>query len=442
MSKNYFCTKSEKITENQIFAYHILRMSFAAKYLLFAESFSQALRSLRSNKLRTFLTLLGIIVGVTAVIAVMTIINGLDQTVASTFSAQGSTVFSVSKRPLVITSREDLIKFNKRKDVTKEDADTIQRLCKLCRRIGTAVNGGGMVKYRENRSENVAVRGLSLPMFDIENVTLQAGRAWTKEESAAGRNVAVIGTDLLDNVFDNRSAENVLGEEIRVDGIPYKVIGVAAPFGKVLGFSRDNFVYLPFETGQRLFGARDSITVHIQVEDSREFENAKDEVRVIMRNRRGKNFADTDDGFAVESQDAFIGIYQNATSGIYFATFGVAVISLVVGGIVVMNIMLVSVTERTKEIGLRKAVGARRADILQQFLIESVTVTIIGGAIGVFTGYGLAYILAFVMGFPLIINFSSAILGVTVSFVVGLISGIYPAYRASKLSPIDAMRNE
>jgi putative ABC transport system permease protein len=417
-------------------------MSLAAKYSLFAESFRQALRSLQSNKLRTFLTLLGIIVGVTAVIAVMTIINGLDQTVASTFSAQGSTVFTVSKRPLVITSREDFIKFNKRKDVTKEDAAAIERLCKLCWRIGTAANGSGLVKYRENRSENVPVRGLTLSMFAIENVTVQAGRTWTKEEGAAGKNVAVIGVDLLENLFNNRAPADVLGEEIRVDGIPYRILGVAEPFGKVLGFSRDNFVYLPFQTGQRLFGSRDSITVHIQVQNSADFENAKDEVRVIMRNRRGKTFSDEDDGFAVESQDTFIGIYQNATSGIYFATFGVAVISLVVGGIVVMNIMLVSVTERTKEIGLRKAVGARQFDILQQFLIESVMVTIIGGAFGVITGYGLAYLLAIIMGFPLIINISSAVLGVAVSFIVGLISGIYPAYRASKLSPIDAMRNE
>ena len=230
--------------------------------------FGKALRSLRSNKLRTFLTLLGIIVGVTAVIAVMTIINGLDQTVASTFSAQGSTVFTVSKRPLVITSREDFIKFNKRKDVTKEDAQAIERLCKLCWRIGTAANGSGLVKYRENRSENVPVRGLTLSMFDIENVTVQAGRTWTKEEGAAGKNVAVIGVDLLENLFNNRSPADVLGEEIRVDGIPYQILGVAEPFGKVLGFSRDNFVYLPFQTGQRLFGARDSITIHIQVRDS------------------------------------------------------------------------------------------------------------------------------------------------------------------------------
>lgn len=392
--------------------------------------------------LRTLLTLLGIIVGVTAVIAVVTIINGLDSTVADAFSAQGSTAFSVSKRPLVITSREDFIKFNKRKDVTELDAEAIKRLCDTCWRVGTAVNGTSLVKYGEKRGENVSVRGLSLPMFDIENVTLQEGRLWTEQEGKSGRNVCVIGTDIIDNLFEGSSASRVVGKEIRVDGVPYTIMAVAEPFGKVLGFSRDNFVYIPFESGQRMFGARDSITIHVQVRESAQFETAKDEVRMIMRNRRKKTFSEADDGFSIDSQDAFIGIYQNATSGIYFATIGVAVISLVVDGIVVMNIMLVSVTERTKEIGLRKAVGARQTDILLQFLIESVTVTMVGGFIGVFTGYGLAYLLSVVLGFPLLISAMSALLGVTVSFVVGIASGSYPAWRASKLSPIDAMRNE
>lgn len=417
-------------------------MSLTSSISLAGESLRVALRSLQRNKLRTLLTLLGIIVGVTAVIAVVTIINGLDSTVADAFSAQGSTVFSVAKRPLVITSREDFIKFNKRKDVTERDAEAVARLCGNCWRVGTAINGIGLIKFGENRAENVSVRGLSLTMFDIENVTLQSGRVWTEQEGKSGRRVAVIGTDIVENLFDGRSPERVLDKVIRVDGVPFSVLGVADSFGKVLGFSRDNFVYLPFGSGQRMFGSRDSITVHIQVEDSQLFETAKDEVRSIMRNRRKKRFSDEDDGFSVESQDAFIGIYKNATSGIYFATFGVAIISLVVGGIVVMNIMLVSVTERTKEIGLRKAVGARQRDILAQFLIEAVMVTMVGGAIGVFTGYGLAYLLSAVLGFPLLISAESAVMGVGVSFVVGLVSGIYPAWRASELSPIDAMRNE
>lgn len=406
------------------------------------ESFRLALGSLRSNKLRTFLTLLGIIVGVTSVIAVMTIISGLDQTVSNAFSSQGSTVFSVAKRPLVITSRDDFVKYNHRKDVTREDADAIVRSCRLCWRTGMSVNGSALVKHADNRSEGVPIRGLTLPMFDIENVSIQSGRLWTNEEGAAGRNVCVLGTDIVDNLFNSAPVESVIDSEIRVDGVPYRVLGVAAPFGKVLGFSRDNFVYIPFQSAQKMFGARDSLTVHIQVRDSAEFELAKDEVSSIMRLRRGRSANDDDPGFSVESQDAFISIYSKATSGIYVATIAVAAISLVVGGIVVMNIMLVSVTERTKEIGLRKSVGARHRDILLQFLIEAVTITAAGGAIGIVTGYGLAYLLSLAMGFPVLIQIESAIFGVLVSLIVGLFSGLYPAWRAAKLSPIEAMRRE
>lgn len=417
-------------------------MGILATFRLFKESFRLALLSLRSNKLRTFLTLLGVIVGVTSVIAVITIISGLDATVASAFSSQGSTVFSIAKRPLVITSREDMIKFNRRKEVTNEDAEAIERLCRFCSRTGTAINGMGMVKYADNKSEGVAVRGLSTKMFHIENVALLAGRIWTDQEAASARNVCVIGTDLLENVFSGRDADSVIGEAIRVDGVPYEVLGVAAPFGKVLGFSRDNFVYIPFQSGQRMFGVRDSITVHIQVDDSADFETAQDEVRAVMRNRRGKTSAEEEDGFSLDTQDAFLAIYDSATSGIYAATIAVAVVSLVVGGIVVMNIMLVSVTERTREIGLRKAVGARRRDILQQFLIEAVTVTTVGGVIGIIAGYGLAFVLAFAMGFPIAIRIDSALMGVGVSLVVGIASGLYPAMRAAQLDPIEAMRNE
>lgn len=409
---------------------------------LLTESFRLALLSLRANKLRTLLTLLGVIVGVTSVISVITIISGLDTTVATAFSSQGSTVFSVSKRPIVITSREDMIKFNRRKDVTKDDADAIRRACRSCSDVGVALNGSGLIKFGANKSEGVSVRGLTPSMFDIENTTIQSGRRWTDQEGAAGNNVCVIGVDLLENLFDGRPADSVIGEELRVDGLPYQIIGVATPFGKVLGFSRDNFVYLPFQAAQRLYGSRISVTVHVKVAESSEFENAKDEVRAVMRNRRGKTNAEGDDGFSVESQDAFLSIYSSATSGIYAATIAVAAVSLVVGGIVVMNIMLVSVTERTKEIGLRKAVGARRRDILLQFLIEAVSVTVLGGLIGVIVGYGLAFLLALIMGFPINIQASSALMGIGVSLVVGIVSGLYPAIRASALDPIDAMRNE
>ncbi|HEX3560463.1 MAG TPA: ABC transporter permease [Pyrinomonadaceae bacterium] len=405
------------------------------------ESLRIALASLRANKLRTALTLVGVVVGVAAVIAVVTIIKGLDQTVASTFSSQGSTVFTISKRPSVITSREDFIRFNRRKDVTQTDAESITRLCTLCWRTGISANASATVKAGDKASEGVRMRGLTLSMFAIEDASIDAGRTWTDVEEAASRDVAVIGPDVVDNLFDGAPPEQVIGKQIRAEGRSYEVVGVTVRLGKIFGFSRDNFVEIPYPTFKKAFGARTSLVVFIQVPEDRQLEAAEDQARAIMRNRRGKSF-DDEDGFTLETQDVFIDLYKSATANIYVVTIGVAAISLVVGGIVVMNIMLVSVTERTREIGIRKAVGASRRDILLQFLIEAVVITSIGGVMGVGSGFALAFVLAKAMGFPLLFSAGSAILGVSVSSAVGIASGLWPAWKASKLDPIEALRSE
>jgi putative ABC transport system permease protein len=416
------------------------------------EAFFVALGSLRQNKLRTALTLVGIIVGVTAVIAVVTIIKGLDQTVAQTFSSQGSTVFTVSKRPQVITSREDFIRFNKRKAVTPEDAEAIMRLCTACWRTGVAVNSVQPAKRGDQKIEATQVRGMSPNhMFDIDGVTIDAGRIWTESEGAAGGDVCVVGSDIVTNLFPGEPADRALNQEVWVGGHRYIVIGVLQPLGKILGISRDNRVYIPFATYKKRFGIDFSgqafspsgvLVVFIQTQNAEQLEAAQDQVRNIMRNRRGKTFKDDEDGFALETQEVFLNLYSSATANIYLVTVGVAAISLVVGGIVVMNIMLVSVTERTKEIGIRKAVGARRKDILTQFLIEAVMVTAIGGAFGVLTGFGTAWLIALAIGFPLLFSIWSAVLGVGVSSIVGVISGLWPAWRAARLDPIEALRAE
>jgi putative ABC transport system permease protein len=415
------------------------------KLAALGEAFLVATSSLRSNKLRTALTLMGIIVGVSAVIAVVTIIKGLDQTVAQTFSSQGSTVFTISKNPQIIKSREEFIKVSKRKDVTHEDAGAIARLCTSCWRVGIAGNAMETVKYADQKSDGVRIRGVEpTTMFDIDGVEIDVGRIWTDGEGSSGHEICVIGPDLLKNLFGGAAADRALGQEIRVAGRPYRIIGVLEPLGSIFGFSRDNVVYIPYSTYQKSYGSRRSLVVFIQVPTAEQLEVAEDQVRTIMRNRRGRTFGDEgeDEGFALETQDVFLNLYSSATSNIYIVTIGVAAISLVVGGIVVMNIMLVSVTERTKEIGIRKAIGARRKDILTQFLIEAVTVTAIGGAIGVVTGFGLAYIISFLIGFPLLISAASAVLGVGVSSVVGIISGLWPAWRAARLDPIEALRAE
>lgn len=407
------------------------------------EAFLVAAASLRANKLRTSLTLVGIVVGVSAVIAVVTIIKGLDKTVASTFSSQGSTVFTISQKPQVITSREEFIKFSKRKEVTHEDEEAIARLCNACWRVGVAANAIQSVKHGDQKSDGVRIRGITpTSMFDVDGVTIDVGRIWTESE-ASGHDVCVVGTDILKNLFNDAAPERALGQEIRVAGRPYEIIGVFEPLGSIFGFSRDNVIYIPYASYQKAYGARSSIVVFIQVPEAEQLEAAEDQVRTIMRTRRNKASGQKDDeGFSLETQDVFLDLYGKATSNIYLVTIGVAAISLVVGGIVVMNIMLVSVTERTKEIGIRKAIGARRKDILTQFLIEAVTVTAIGGAFGVLTGFGLAYLISALIGFPLLVNVASAVLGVGVSSVVGIISGLWPAWRAAKLDPIEALRSE
>ena len=408
------------------------------------EAFLVAAASLRANKLRTSLTLVGIVVGVSAVISVVTIIKGLDKTVASTFSSQGSTVFTISQKPQVITSREDFIKFSKRKEVTHDDEEAIARLCNACWRVGIAANAIQSVKHGDQKSDGVRIRGITpTAMFDVDGVTIDVGRIWTEGEANSGHDVCVVGTDILKNLFNGAAPERALGQEIRVAGRPYEIIGVFEPLGSIFGFSRDNVIYIPYASYQKAYGARSSIVVFVQTPDAEHLEAAEDQARTIMRTRRNKGFSDEgDEGFALETQDVFLNLYGKATSNIYLVTIGVAAISLVVGGIVVMNIMLVSVTERTKEIGIRKAIGARRKDILTQFLIEAVTVTAIGGAFGVLTGFGLAYLISALIGFPLLVNIASAVLGVGVSSGVGIISGLWPAWRAAKLDPIEALRAE
>jgi putative ABC transport system permease protein len=436
------------------------RISLPAKFLSLRflrlaaiwEAFFVALRSLRQNKLRTALTLIGIIVGVTAVIAVVTIIKGLDQTVAQTFSSQGSTVFTISKRPRVITSREEFIKFNKRKDVTEDDAHAIFRLCTACWRTGIGVDDSANIKHDNQKNENTRIRAITpTTMFDVDGVTIDVGRFWNDSEGESAHEVCVVGPDIVTNMFPNQSSEQVLGQELWVGGRTYRIIGVLQPLGKLFGISRDNKIFIPFATYKKNFGLSGAkgaftgfsiIVISIQTQTADQLEAAQDQVRAIMRNRRGKSFGDDDDGFALETEDVFLNLYSSATSNIYLVTIGVAAISLVVGGIVVMNIMLVSVTERTKEIGIRKAVGARQKDIRIQFLIEAVMVTAIGGIFGVLTGFATAWLIALAIGFPLLFSLWSAVLGVGVSSVVGVISGLWPAWRAARLDPIEALRAE
>lgn len=398
-----------------------------------------AIANLSANKLRTFLTILGIIVGVMAVIAVVTVIEGLNQRVAQTFMTQGSNVFSVRRLPQVVLSRDSFLKFNKRKDITVDDAQYINENCRTCEHVGWDAGGSRTIKYQSEKSEGVIVRGVSFNIVDIEALNFSSGRKFTEQEIDGKYNVCVIGWDVVDNLFPGLSP---LGREIRVDDIPFKIIGVAERLGTIFGFSRDNFVMIPITTYQKLYGTRGGVGVVISALDTDQIDRAQQEVRQLMRTRRHKSFRDEDDGFSIETSQIFLDLYSSATKNIYLVSFIVSGISLLVGGIVIMNIMLVSVTERTREIGVRKALGARRRDLMVQFLTEAVMISALGGIIGIIGGYGLAYLISIYTGFPLFINPQSAILGVTVSSAVGILFGVYPANRAANLDPIEALRAE
>lgn len=423
-------------------------LSKPTKLILFLSVFLLAIENLSSNKLRTLLTLLGIIVGVASIISVVTIIQGLNETVAATFSRNGSTVFTLSKSPSVVTSREEMIKIGKRRDVTVEDAEAVQLHCADCWRVGYWSRSSQMVKRGERSADNVMVRGVTRSIFEIEDLSIEAGRVWTESEGDSGKYVAIIGTDIVRNVFDDAPPESIIGEEIRVRGAVVRVIGIAAPLGTILGVSRDNFVMVPYQAALKILPERDSLIVDIQVRESALLDGARDQVQTIMRTRRGKLTTyvgaekEEDEGFTVETSDVFVGLYKDATDNIYLVTICVSAISLIVGGIVVMNIMLVSVAERTKEIGLRKAVGARNRDIMLQFLIEAIAIAAAGGAIGILGGFLLANLISLAIGFPMLFNFQSALMGVALSTTVGIFSGIYPAWRAAHLHPVEAMRQE
>ncbi|MEW6730033.1 MAG: ABC transporter permease [Acidobacteriota bacterium] len=395
--------------------------------------------NLLANKLRTFLTLIGIVVGVMAVIAVVTVIDGLNSKVAQTFTAQGSNVFSVRRLPQVILSRDQFLKYNKRKDLTIEDARYVAEHCRGCLRTGWDATTSRTVKYQNEKSEGVFVRGVSEAIMEIEAINFNAGRPFTDQEIKGADAVCVIGWDVVDNLFPGIDP---LGHEIRVANIPFRIVGVTERLGTIFGFSRDNFVMIPITTYHKIFGTRNGVNILVAANQTELIDRAQEEVRLLLRARMHKSYRDNDDGFSIETSQIFLDLYANATKNIYLVSFIISGVSLVVGGIVIMNIMLVSVTERTREIGIRKAMGARRFDVLVQFLVESVTISLAGGMIGILSGYGLAYGISVYTEFPLLISAWSAVLGVSVSSAVGIIFGVYPANRAAQLDPIEALRAE
>lgn len=403
------------------------------------ESLSMALSSLRSNKLRTFLTLLGVIIGVLTIIAVVSVIQGLNDYVYTKMSFYGANDFSVTKFSPFISTIKEFNEQLKRKDLTMNEVRLLRDKCKSCELVGASVSTTQTVKYGRQTVKDVNISGVTAVDHLIGSVLeLESGRHFLQDDEDRSRFVCIIGADVAEKLFPGL---NPLGRWIKVGSQNFEVIGVGKKKGKILGFSQDNYVRIPISTFLKIYGSRRTISINIHTSSPAAMEQAMEEVRTILRSARKRTFNQPDD-FAFQTSETFIQFYKSATSGIYFAMIAISSIALLVGGIVIMNIMLVSVTERTKEIGIRMAIGARRKDILIQFLIESAILSGLGGLIGIFIGYLIARIVTATTSLPSKIDPVSVIVAILMSMLVGLFFGLYPANRAAKLNPVEALRSE
>jgi putative ABC transport system permease protein len=405
----------------------------------FREAFKLALESLWANKLRSILTLLGVVIGVSSVITVVTLTNGAKSFVTSKVNSYGGSVVTVTKTPQTFMTAEEYLSFQRRKDVTFDDYKAILDECKSCVSVGAARDSAGKVVYGTKSTTDTDIRGWTWTMPALSNLNIEYGRSFTEAEDEHSTRVAIVGADIVDNML---GAGDPLGKEIRVDGTPYTVIGVSEAQGKIMGQSLDNWVAIPLTAYLHSHGAHDSMTVYVDAGGGGEvMEGISDQLRTIMRARRHLA-PDSPDAFSIDTSATFQNFLGKILDSFGAVVVAIAGISLVIGGIVIMNIMLVSVTERTREIGVRKALGARRKDILIQFLIESATMALAGGVIGVIAGICVAKAITLIIAFPSTVELWSVLVSLFVATAVGLFFGVYPAYKAAQLDPIVALRSE
>jgi putative ABC transport system permease protein len=405
-----------------------------------AEAIRIALLSLWANKLRSVLTLLGVVIGVAAVIAVVTFVNGINGYVAEKVFNLGADVFIISKMPNVITDADQFIEGNKRKDITMENYQAVVEECTACKTVGAAIrNFTGKVVYGTENSTDTVVRGWTPSMEPIYDLDVVMGRPINDADQNNASQVVVIGQDIRENLM---AGTDPIGKQIKVDGHEYTVVGVGKKEGKTLGQSRDNYVIMPISTWFKAYGSHNSLNIWAKGFDvGAPMEQAVDQSRVILRARRHDVLGEKD-SFVIETNDSFLSLWSDLSGTFFIVMIVIASISLIVGGIVIMNIMLVSVTERTREIGIRKALGARPRDVMRQFLIESGTMATMGGLIGVLFGIGIAKLVTFAIGMPSSIELWAIFAGLLVSASVGIFFGVYPARKAAKLDPIVALRFE
>jgi len=402
------------------------------------EGVTIALRAIWGSKLRSFMSVLGNIVAVTSIIAVVSLIQGLNAKVTDAIvSDVGADSFVVDRYGL-IRSEDEFEKVHSNPRLTMQDAEAIRRYSPLVRSVMAESGSNGQVSYRDKLIESVTVRGVSAEYVNFSSYNAELGRLVSPVEVNSNRNVVLLGWGTADKLFGQR---NPLEQMIKIQGIHFRVVGVNEKKGTVFGQSQDEFAVMPLGSFQKIFGSRRSIQINVKPVDPSVVEKAMNDATIAMRIERRLKPKQRDN-FGMFTSDSILAIYHQATAGIFAVLIGVVALSLVVGGIVIMNIMLMVVTERTFEIGLRKALGAKRKDIMLQVLSESVTLSVAGGVIGTSLGFLVAWAISKLSPLPAAVQVWSVILGIGITAVVGLLFGVYPAMRAARLDPIEALRKE
>jgi putative ABC transport system permease protein len=398
-----------------------------------------ALSAIWASKLRSLMTVLGNIVAVTSIIAVVSLIQGLNASVKTAILNQaGADSFNIQQFPITRSDEEfDKVRGNPR--ISLADMRAVRRYGGLAGAVMADAGAQGRITYRDKSIEQTRVQGVTADYVDFSSFDAERGRLMSPTEVQTSRPVTVIGWGTADRLFG--PDVDPLEKVIQIEGIHFRVVGISEKRGTLLGRSQDEFAIVPLGQFQMMFGSRPRLSVSVKPSDISQIERAKEEATLALRTARGLKPKQADN-FGIFTSDTILDIYHSATNGIFAVLVGVVGLSLVVGGIVIMNIMLMVVTERTREIGLRKALGARRADITSQILTESVVLSIFGGVVGTMLGAAIATTIARFTPVPASVELWSVALGIGITAVVGLFFGLYPALRAARLDPIEALRKE